>query len=198
VVRRLQPAGSVSDFDRLYRQQLRNLYRMLGAEARRSCTADLAWRGRRGEQPAPCGGVMAEPPAPRDSGILLHVSSLPSAHFADDALRWIDWIASAGFTVWQVLPLVIPDSHGSPYQSESAFATNPGFLAPLDPPAVNDSAFQAYRAAEADWLEDFADFRLLKAAHGGAPWTTWPRPTAARDAVTMARWRQQHEPSASS
>lgn len=136
---------------------------------------------------------MAEPPAPRDSGILLHVSSLPSSHLDDDALRWIDWIAAAGFNVWQVLPLVIPDSHGSPYQSESAFATNPGFLAPTDPPAVNDSAFQAYCAAEADWLEDFADFRLLKAAHGGAPWTTWAAPYRGRDAAAMARWRQQHE-----
>ena len=72
-----------------------------------------------------CGVDMDERQAARRAGILLHVTSLPSGRLDDDALRWLDWLADAGVGVWQLLPLVIPDAHGSPYQSASAFATDP-------------------------------------------------------------------------
>ena len=47
------------------------------------------------------------------AGILLHLTSLPSARFDDDCLRWLDFMHEAGLSVWQMLPLVIPDAHGS-------------------------------------------------------------------------------------
>ena len=43
----------------------------------------------------------------------------------------MDWLAEAGQSVWQVLPLGPPDRYGSPYRSRSAFAAWPGFLAAL-------------------------------------------------------------------
>ena len=70
----------------------------------------------------------------RRAGILLHVTSLPDGTLGDDALRWLDLMAQAGLSVWQLLPLVIPDAHGSPYQSPSAFAISPGLMPARDAP----------------------------------------------------------------
>ena len=66
---------------------------------------------------------------PRSSGVLLHPTSLPGRYGVGDlgetAYRFIDWLESAGQSVWQVLPLG-PTSYGdSPYQSLSTFAGNP-------------------------------------------------------------------------
>ena len=58
----------------------------------------------------------------RSSGVLLHVTSLPSGRLDEDAYRFVDWLVEAGQSWWQLLPLHPPDSHGSPYSSRSAFA----------------------------------------------------------------------------
>jgi 4-alpha-glucanotransferase len=65
----------------------------------------------------------------RTGGILLHPSSLPGAHGIGDlgpqAYRFVNWLASTGCKLWQVLPLG-PTGYGdSPYQCFSAFAGNP-------------------------------------------------------------------------
>jgi 4-alpha-glucanotransferase len=68
----------------------------------------------------------------RRAGILLHPTSLPGPHGLGDigpaARRWLQWLESAGQTVWQVLPLNPVDFAGSPYSSPSAFARNPLLL----------------------------------------------------------------------
>ena len=70
----------------------------------------------------------------RSSGILLHLTSLPSPHGRGDlgpeAYRFIDFLADAGQTWWQMLPV---GPHGrapgfSPYDSASAFAGDPWLL----------------------------------------------------------------------
>lgn len=65
----------------------------------------------------------------RTSGILLHPTSLPGRYgigdLGDQAHGFVDFLASAGQGLWQVLPLG-PTGYGdSPYQSFSAFAGNP-------------------------------------------------------------------------
>lgn len=64
----------------------------------------------------------------RGSGILLHPTSLPgtfgSGDFGADAYQFIDWLASAGQTYWQVLPMGEIGPGNSPYMSSSAFAGN--------------------------------------------------------------------------
>jgi len=65
----------------------------------------------------------------RAGGILLHPSSLPGRYGIGDlgpqAYRFVDWLASTGCKLWQVLPLG-PTGYGdSPYQCFSAFAGNP-------------------------------------------------------------------------
>lgn len=68
----------------------------------------------------------------RSSGILLHISSLPSKYgigcFSQAAYNFVDWLSEAGQSYWQILPLG-PTSYGdSPYQSFSSFAGNPYFI----------------------------------------------------------------------
>jgi len=71
---------------------------------------------------------------PRRSGILLHPTSLPGRYgigdLGDEACRFVDFLAAAGQSYWQVLPLS-PTGYGdSPYQSLSAFAGNPLLISP--------------------------------------------------------------------
>lgn len=66
---------------------------------------------------------------PRESGILLHPTSLPGPHgigdFGDASFRFIDWLQHAGQHLWQVMPLNPTGFGDSPYSSPSAFAGNP-------------------------------------------------------------------------
>lgn len=69
---------------------------------------------------------------PRSSGVLLHPTSLPGRYGIGDlgqyAYQFVDWLAAAGQSIWQVLPLG-PTSYGdSPYQCLSAFAGNPNLI----------------------------------------------------------------------
>jgi 4-alpha-glucanotransferase len=65
----------------------------------------------------------------RSAGILLHPTSLPSGMLDREAYRFVDWLAAAGQSWWQVLPLGPPDEFRSPYRSPSAFAASPQLLA---------------------------------------------------------------------
>ena len=76
-----------------------------------------------------------KPPAfERSSGVLLHVSSLPSRLGIGDlgptAFQWVDWLAEAGCRYWQVLPLGPTVLGGSPYSSLSSFAGNVSLISP--------------------------------------------------------------------
>jgi 4-alpha-glucanotransferase len=65
----------------------------------------------------------------RASGLLLHPTALPSAHGIGDlgasAREFVDFLAAAGQSIWQVLPLGPTGSGASPYQSPSSHAGNP-------------------------------------------------------------------------
>lgn len=62
-------------------------------------------------------------------GILLHPVSLPAEHgiggLGEEARRFVDFLAAAGQTHWQILPLNPVGYGNSPYQSVSAFACEP-------------------------------------------------------------------------
>ena len=74
------------------------------------------------------------PPEYRASGLLLHVTSLPSPYGVGDvgpsAVAWIDRLAQAGQTWWQMLPLGPTGYGNSPYQSLSSFAGNSLLISP--------------------------------------------------------------------
>ncbi|HEC15627.1 MAG TPA: 4-alpha-glucanotransferase [Sedimenticola sp.] len=89
----------------------------------------------------------------RRAGILLHISSLPghgpTGGLGSEARHFVDFLHSAGFSVWQTLPVGPTQHDGSPYQSTSVHAGNPdlidleslaarGWLA--EPPAEQDAS----------------------------------------------------------
>ena len=168
--------------------------------------------------------------------MLLHPTSLPSPHGIGDlgsaAYAFVDYLARAQQSLWQVLPLG-PTGYGdSPYASTSAFAGNVllialdpllsdgllaadeveelaalpadhvdfGRLVPLKRHAL-ELAYQrgrdrlrpeldAFRAAHAEWLEDFAFYCALKDEFGAA-WTDWDAPLSRRDPDALGAVRQR-------
>jgi 4-alpha-glucanotransferase len=71
----------------------------------------------------------------RASGILLHPTSLPgpgTGDLGEQAFRFVDWLAAAGQSLWQTLPLVAVNEGGSPYNALSAFAGNPLLISPAE------------------------------------------------------------------
>ena len=182
----------------------------------------------------------------RTSGVLLHISSLPSSYgigdLGPDAHAFARLLGRTGQTLWQFLPLnpTSPAIGNSPYSSPSAFAGNVLFISPdalleegfvtradidasgaeavlfhgggtssqVDYERVHrqrdallqrafdnnaakletDSSFAAFVNENRHWLEDYARFITIKAAHGGAVWTHWPERLARRDASALAEW----------
>jgi 4-alpha-glucanotransferase len=110
----------------------------------------------------------------RRSGILLHPTSLPGDGTGDlgaHAYRFVDWLALAGQTLWQILPLVAVGDGGSPYNGLSAFAGNVSLLsadllvedALLDEDEARAPGFEPGQvdfAASSAWKEG-----LLRRAH---------------------------------
>ncbi|MBQ7514998.1 MAG: 4-alpha-glucanotransferase [Schwartzia sp.] len=116
---------------------------------------------------------------PRQAGLLLHPASLPSSYGIGDigpaAYQFVDFLAAAGHTVWQILPLCPVGDDASPYASSSAFAGNPllislewladaGWLTEDElaaPPPSSVSTFKQARAYKEELLHKAWDrFRL--------------------------------------
>ena len=68
----------------------------------------------------------------RQSGVLMHISSLPGAHgigsFGQSAYDFVDFLVRTKQRYWQILPLGTTSYGDSPYQSFSAFAGNTHFI----------------------------------------------------------------------
>jgi 4-alpha-glucanotransferase len=110
---------------------------------------------------------------PRSSGILLHPSSLPSGRLDEEAYRFVDWLAAAGQSWWQVLPLGPPDASGSPYKARSAFAGSPGLLSETAAVApVSGEELTRFREQNAFWIDD---------------WEAYAGPGAVKDQVRFER-----------
>ena len=101
----------------------------------------------------------------RSSGVLMHLSSLPSPYgigtMGKQAKQFVDFLEKAGQTYWQMLPMC-PTSYGdSPYQSPSGFAGNPYFI-DLDilctKKLLKKSECKSYQWNEKD---DTVDYALL-------------------------------------
>ncbi|MEO1695922.1 MAG: 4-alpha-glucanotransferase [Planctomycetota bacterium] len=110
---------------------------------------------------------------PRAAGVLLPLAALPARHGVGDlgpaAHRFVDWLADAGFTWWQMLPVGPLGAGDSPYASSSAFAGEALYLS-VDrlaadglirsvPPApralrAGPAAYAAARAFEEPLLEE--------------------------------------------
>ncbi|MCI5139156.1 MAG: hypothetical protein D3922_12245, partial [Candidatus Electrothrix sp. AR1] len=114
----------------------------------------------------------------RTSGVLLHISSLPSPFGIGDlgsgSFNFIDFLAQSGQHYWQVLPLGPTNEvfGNSPYMSSSAFAGNPLFISPeqlIQDDLLSKEDLPAYDFSE--YLVDFAQAtawkkKVLKKAWG--------------------------------
>jgi len=173
----------------------------------------------------------------RESGILLHPSSLPGRYgmgsLGPEAYRFADTLKEMGQHLWQILPLGPTGYGNSPYQSLSTFAGNhllisfdllmqAGLLSKsrlrkfpkLSDDAVNFgtaisartrvlatvcrsflrkasysmlSDFEEFCVTNADWLDEYALFVSIKAAHNGRPWTEWDPELASRKPSRLRR-----------
>ncbi len=130
----------------------------------------------------------------REAGVLCHITSLPSGKLGPDAFTFIDLIAEAGATVWQVLPITPPDEHRSPYASTSAFA---GWVKLCDPTFEEDPSHELIRewlSVNAHWAWDWGLYDVLKEEHGEAPWFEWPEPLRDRHPEAIEAAMQQFMP----
>ncbi|MBI3593353.1 MAG: 4-alpha-glucanotransferase [Nitrospirae bacterium] len=179
----------------------------------------------------------------RKSGILLHITSLPSLYGIGDlgpsAYQFADLLAESKQCIWQVLP-VNPTSISncnSPYSSESAFAgnallispellENEGFLSRSDLLSFSSTSvqkvdfktatglkrkmldlvyqknrasfekgkdFNAFCDQQAEWLENYALFKVLKAHFQGKPWNHFTEELVNRDPRELERYREKFE-----
>ncbi len=102
-------------------------------------------------------------PAYRASGLLLHVTSLPSPYGIGDvgpcAVSWIDRLHDAGQSWWQALPLGPTGYGNSPYESLSSFAGN-GLLISPDW-LIEDEILQAGDCQAPSFQQDKIDYKAV-------------------------------------
>ena len=98
----------------------------------------------------------------RESGILMHITSLSSPYgigtMGKEAYKFVDFLKSAGQSLWQILPLT-PTGYGdSPYQSCSTFAGN-HYLIDLDA-LIEMGLLEKSEVADRNWSyrDDKVDF----------------------------------------
>jgi 4-alpha-glucanotransferase len=127
----------------------------------------------------------------RRAGVLLHLGSLEAA-LGSGGRAFVDWLAEAGFTVWQVLPVGPPGGDGSPYWVRSDFAGNPAFLDRAELPDWDPGSHTAFREDTQHWLDDYALFEAVSRAQGGAPWWSWPAELRDRSPTALAAARRSH------
>jgi len=126
----------------------------------------------------------------RRAGVLLPMSALDAA-LGRGGRAFIDWLAAAGFTVWQILPVGPVGADLSPYWVRSDFAGNPMFLDPAELPDPEAPLGAEFHAVAGPWLDDYALFEALTSTRGGTPFWQWPQPLRDRDPGALAQARQE-------
>lgn len=93
---------------------------------------------------------------PRESGVLLHITSLPGSYgigeIGQHSYDFVDLLQEMGQRLWQILPLIDTGQYYSPYTTISAFANNPlliSFDLLLDDNLLKESELES--------LPDFSD-----------------------------------------
>ena len=108
----------------------------------------------------------------RSAGVICHISSLPEGRLGKGARDFVDRISSAGFTIWQVLPVNPAGVGNSPYSSFAAFAGEPAFIDYDELP--DTEGYNEFIKDNAYWLYDYIAFNLIKSMNEGKPWYEWP------------------------
>jgi 4-alpha-glucanotransferase len=136
-------------------------------------------------------------PLHRSAGVLLHVTSLPGRYGIGDlgpsARAWVDVLARARQSWWQLLPLTPPGAGHSPYKSFSAFAGNPDLISPDD---LYESGLIDRTDLQASTLPagrvDYAKVGRVKARLFSRAWTRFKSSTARSVVDCFESFRHQH------
>jgi 4-alpha-glucanotransferase len=116
----------------------------------------------------------------RRAGVLLHPTALsgaaapePRGALGAPARAFVDWLARAGFSVWQMLPL--GPTVGSPYWARSDYAGETSLLDRGELPDLRGERadYDRFREANVGWLDDYVQFESL-AQRFNRPWWEWP------------------------
>lgn len=131
----------------------------------------------------------------RLGGVLLHPTSLPSGVLDNDVIRWLDFMSDAGLSVWQILPLGVPQENLSPYQCYSAFAINPALLkdTTYQNIKVDDPVFKDWLNAHNYWINDYALFMSLKQTLDFKSWYEWPDEFKHRQQESLDTYRAENQ-----
>lgn len=157
----------------------------------------------------------------RASGVLLHPTSLPGGPSVGDigpsAMRFLKFLAEAGQTWWQMLPIGPPGIGNAPYSARSSFAGNPLLIAFDEEASVHgdrvpyaqawrekqarlrvafersfdSKAFEAFRVNHHVWLDGYALYAALKEAYQGRSWIEWDPGIRSRHPQDIERVRKE-------
>ena len=121
----------------------------------------------------------------------------PSGDLGPEAFEFVDFLAAAGVTVWQVLPLVpTHEEDRSPYNALSAMAGNPELISRarqveqglVDLAGLSSdqrAAYDEWCEQQSAWLDPYVEFMALRDLLDHAKWPTWEPGLRDRD---PARW----------
>jgi 4-alpha-glucanotransferase len=121
----------------------------------------------------------------RRAGVLLHVTSLPTGDLGPEAFAFVDFLAAAGVSVWQVLPLVpTHEEDRSPYNALSAMAGNPELISrarQVEQGLVDVAGLSSDRRAaygewcdqQSAWLDTYLEFMAIRDLLDHTKWPTW-------------------------
>jgi 4-alpha-glucanotransferase len=135
-------------------------------------------------------------PLPRCSGLIAHVSSLAGAHgigdFGPSAFQFVDFLAAAGQSLWQILPLGPTGYGNSPYQGLSAFAGNPLFVS-IDVLAEQGWLDREFLSDAPEFPVADADYETVAPWHGRCLASAFDRFGDRASAEDNAEWRAFHD-----
>lgn len=163
----------------------------------------------------------------RRSGILLHITSLPGPEqqgiIGHDAYRFVEFLAQAGVSIWQTLPLGPTHDDSSPYQCLSAHACDPKFISLewlYDRKLLNElpsvtspdkkepylkqafevfqnqkdkKAFREFLKQHSCWLTDFCLFMAIRESQDNAAWWDWDKALRDRKDKTLNTFSKAHD-----
>lgn len=152
----------------------------------------------------------------RSAGVICDLRSLGGHSLGKKARDFVDYAASAGFGVWQVLPVNPPGLGGSPYDCASAFAGDPELIDCDEVPddegtkacksspddegtktcksSPDDEGFDAFCEDNAWWLHGYAAYCVIKETLDGAPLSEWPDEYRLADTEKALRMAKETDP----
>ncbi|MDR2035660.1 MAG: 4-alpha-glucanotransferase, partial [Coriobacteriales bacterium] len=130
----------------------------------------------------------------RSAGILHAMSTL-----GGESYEFIDFLAEAGQSFWQILPIGPVGKSLSPYQSSSAFAGNPAFINrealrhDASRYAPKGARYAKFLEENAAWIHNYALFVAVRASQGKNPLPLWPDTLRNPSSAKLAELRASHK-----